>query len=821
MSAVLAVLGVLAAILVGVFAIVYLVVPIFKGLGWVLAQAGRFLLNTVTDIARLVGSVLTGLVYIPMVMGTLVIGRWSSSSHYGRAIQDEFLAGGKSIYRLFIGNPLRLFGMGGVMEGVEKRVPAVLAAAPGADRPPARAGQFEGYKIVGSLPTGGSGAKLYIAEPDDLKRAALARGGLVDIGQVVIKSFSLKDGSTLPQIVRESRSLDAAKRLLLILDYELAPERFYYVMRYVPGENLSLVTRRLHAQSEATGLSSQALKAALSYTYDLVRTLDLYHRGGLWHKDVKPDNIIIDSRDGRAHLVDFGLVSSLRSAMTLTTHGTEYFRDPEMVRMALRGVKVQDVDGSKFDLYGTGAVLYSLVEDSFPAHGVLSQFSKRVPEAVKWVIRRAMTDYDKRYANAAELLADLATVLQSADPFSLRPIDLPSMAGGPFAPPPLPSFAPAPNAAPIGAPIGTPVLAGAVAAAAMAGVGAVETPSGRFFPKLRVRNWWTGEFVQEGVAPVGASPHDPASRWVGQAAARGTAAAETAARVAAEAVNRAFGKPYANPHAKADAIPPVVAPDAPTPDVPTPLAPPPAPRMRRSAAAQLESARNRVEAARSRAGTRASNRVASRRANTKPFKAGVNAGMVFAIVAFFSGGALLASYIMDGRNADAGEWSESSDPIIYGGVGPRDEAAVFEDDPSEIARIHTASATPEVSFGRVLIVNDLPQPIDPAAAAKIADLTANLAAQGVGVVDNDQTVNSLAALRFAVGKLPIDAAAAGDAIHTWLNTNRGEADGVLWLARSEGPESDFDVYAFVRSDTVESPRLDRVQSAVSRAATAR
>jgi hypothetical protein len=35
--------------------------------------------------------------------------------------------------------------------------------------------------------------------------------------------------------------------------------------------------------------------------------------------------------------VDFGLITPLRSAMTLTTHGTEYFRDPEMVRMALQG----------------------------------------------------------------------------------------------------------------------------------------------------------------------------------------------------------------------------------------------------------------------------------------------------------------------------------------------------------------------------------------------------------------------------------------------------------------------------------------------------
>ena len=58
-----------------------------------------------------------------------------------------------------------------------------------------------------------------------------------------------------------------------------------------------------------------------------MRTLDGYHRGGLW-LDVKPDNIIVDGQ--RAYLVDFGLLSSLRSTMTLDARH-RYFRDPEMV----------------------------------------------------------------------------------------------------------------------------------------------------------------------------------------------------------------------------------------------------------------------------------------------------------------------------------------------------------------------------------------------------------------------------------------------------------------------------------------------------------
>ena len=110
-----------------------------------------------------------------------------------------------------------------------------------------------------------------------------------------------------------------------------------------------------------------------------METLRAYHDGGLWHKDVKPENVIV--HDGRAHLVDLGLVTPLRSAMTLTTHGTEYFRDPEMVRQALRGVKVHQVNGAKFDIYAAGAVLYFLIENDFPAHGALSRFTRKSPEA--------------------------------------------------------------------------------------------------------------------------------------------------------------------------------------------------------------------------------------------------------------------------------------------------------------------------------------------------------------------------------------------------------------------------------------------------------
>ncbi|MFI4898310.1 MAG: serine/threonine protein kinase, partial [Phycisphaerales bacterium JB059] len=407
---------------------VVLLGKILTGIGALFSHVFSFIFGVIGDGGRIVGSLVLLPILALLVTGSVLFGRWSAAGHYGRAFSTEMSSVFGCCYRILIGRPLTLIGLRSATEGLEQRLPEVMAAAPGRDKPSKkRVGMFEGYTIVGSLQGGGSGGKLYIAEPDAMKRAAFERRGLGDLDRVVIKVFSLKDGSSLPQILRESRSLDAAKKLGLVLEHSEEGERFFYVMRYVPGDSLALVTQRMHAESGGEGLSTSGLQRAAGYIAELLDTLHGYHSGGLWHKDVKPDNIIIEG--DHAHLVDFGLVTPLRSAMTLTTHGTEYFRDPELVRQALRGVKVHQIDGAKFDIYAAGAVLYSVIENSFPAHGGLSQISKRCPEALRWVVRRAMAEYDQRYASAAEMLADLDAIRAASDPFALRPADLPSMRG--------------------------------------------------------------------------------------------------------------------------------------------------------------------------------------------------------------------------------------------------------------------------------------------------------------------------------------------------------------------------------------------------------
>lgn len=297
------------------------------------------------------------------------------------------------------------------------------AAGPSIPSMASRSADFPGYELVGTLPSGGSGARLHVATPSTNVARRLPAG----IDRVVIKVFAFTEGSTLPQIVRESRAMDAATRLGLVLEHRLEPGRFWYAMPYYPGASFGDAVRSLHRMGPDDGLEVASLRRVLEWTTGLVATLDRYHRAGLWHKDVKPENVIVSA--GEARLVDIGLVTSLSSGMTLTTHGTEYFRDPEMVRLALRGVKVHEVDGARFDLYGVGAMLYLGIEDTFPAHGGLSGFGKRSPECVRWVVRRAMADYSKRYADAATMRRDLEAILAAQDPWSLKPAMLPSFRG--------------------------------------------------------------------------------------------------------------------------------------------------------------------------------------------------------------------------------------------------------------------------------------------------------------------------------------------------------------------------------------------------------
>jgi serine/threonine protein kinase len=403
-TALLTCFGTVVGLILAVLLCVYVVIPIIGHVFRFTGRFFRFLFQESRDIILLPIALFVCIIKLCRALICIILARWDVSQVEMDAAKRRFIESWNRTVAIFIDNPLRVFALEtkSPSKPVRRYMPVQTTST-----------NFEGYTIVGTLKAGGSGAKLYVARPNDGSK------------HVVIKSFDITSGSQLPQIVRESRAMESAKKLGLVVEHHLDNNRFWYATPYHAGEHLGVVTNILHGNKAS--LTNEQLKRILSYQQSLLHTLRTYHNAGLWHKDVKPDNIIIEN--GSAHLVDLGLVTPLGSAMTLTTHGTEYFRDPELVRQANRGVKVHQVDGSKFDVYGAGAVLYFMLENTFPAQGGLSSFSKQSPEGLRWIVRRAMADYDKRYASIDEMLKDVETVLRATNISAVRPADLPSLHG--------------------------------------------------------------------------------------------------------------------------------------------------------------------------------------------------------------------------------------------------------------------------------------------------------------------------------------------------------------------------------------------------------
>ncbi|MHC4975922.1 MAG: serine/threonine protein kinase [Planctomycetota bacterium] len=813
-------------VLAAVIAFFMLIVPVMRGVIWFIGHVFGFIGRTIGDALRILGGALTSVIFVPLVLLNIVIGRWSAARHFGTAIQDEIAGMGYATYRLFIGNPAHLLGLNALTEGLEQRVPEAMAKAPGRDKPSKRSGSFDGYAIVGSIAAGGSGAKLYIAEPSEIKRAAFARRGL-DVEQVVIKSFSVKEGSSLPQIVRESRALEAAKKIGLVLEHDLNEQRFYYVMPYVPGQDLGVVGRHLHDQDGNEGLKSQSIREAMEYTADLLETLEQYHRNGLWHKDVKPDNIIV--HDGRAHLVDLGLVTPLRSAMTLTTHGTEYFRDPELVRMALKGVKVHEVNGVKFDIYAAGAVLYSIVENSFPAHGGLSHITKRCPEAVRWVIRRSMTEYDRRYSTANQMLSDLRAIIASPDMFSMKPAMLPSMKAGDGVDMPEVQVQEDVVAA---AAAGTPRPPKAENASEF-------TPDSpepsahnepprrgeRVDPKISVANWWTGRYTPSG-KPKARMPMQPNAGVEAKVYGFGIGAAQEEIEEAVDEVSDMLSGFGVRP-ARAARVP----------------------RDRRAPAQeQLRNARRRASKARERMRHRRSVHCKNRFSREPNKGVGVAVfAAVFIVLAAVAlkkdreGSHAMSSATVETTFVDTHAMSRTNTVMVNGKEYSTDDVESFvvelRDEYGEMVQ-QVYNSLPvslqqridkiESQYPELIPVGVEPGDLDEATWIVLDDLgesasesaretfTAIVDALSVGGWDmivrpsEPERVDLIASLRAELGTVQFGDPEAKELIGSWLRVHKNDVSGVLWFpSMTDKRELDYRFYALEGTGVGKADRIAR------------
>ncbi|HVZ77508.1 MAG TPA: protein kinase [Gemmatimonadaceae bacterium] len=166
----------------------------------------------------------------------------------------------------------------------------------------------------------------------------------------------------------------------------------FFVMALVEGDSLA---RILH---QAPHASADQVRTVVGQVAD---ALDYAHRKGVVHRDIKPDNILVDRATGRVMVTDFGIARAAAADSRLTVTGvavgTPAYMSPE------QALGERDVDG-RSDIYSLGVVAYQMLtgEQPFKATNTPAMLVKHVSETPR-PIRTLRPDAPPALVRAVEV----------------------------------------------------------------------------------------------------------------------------------------------------------------------------------------------------------------------------------------------------------------------------------------------------------------------------------------------------------------------------------------------------------------------------------
>jgi serine/threonine-protein kinase len=204
------------------------------------------------------------------------------------------------------------------------------------------AGRYELEKLVGS----GGMSNVFRAHDRLLERTVALK---------ILHEQYTRDEDYVERFRREARAVAqlAHPNIVTVIDRGEQDGRQFIVFEYIDGQNLKELSARGPLDSQD----------AIRLTLQVARALSFAHERGLVHRDVKPQNVLLND-DGQAKVTDFGIARSLDVhgvTQTGTVLGTSDYIAPEQAR----GQKVDP----KTDIYSLGAVLYELLTGEVPYKG--------------------------------------------------------------------------------------------------------------------------------------------------------------------------------------------------------------------------------------------------------------------------------------------------------------------------------------------------------------------------------------------------------------------------------------------------------------------
>jgi serine/threonine protein kinase len=289
-------------------------------------------------------------------------------------------------------------------------------------------GQGE-YRLVARLGAGGMGA-VYEAEQANLRRRVALK---------VLWPHLTQEPGLVDRFNREARIAARLEHPHILPVYGFGQERglLYLVMRLVRGGSL-----KDRLRGEGPQRHGWPAREALELARQALPSLDHAHRQGVVHRDLKPDNILLEPSDDfssgyRAFLTDFGIARLVQGddvelglTQTGDALGTPTYMAPEQVLE-------QDVDG-RADLYAFGVVLYELLVGQVPFRGQTAvgvamqhvnqpvppprELNTRLSPAVERVLLRALAkERNERFGSGAAMLAALTEAVEESVPAAAAP----------------------------------------------------------------------------------------------------------------------------------------------------------------------------------------------------------------------------------------------------------------------------------------------------------------------------------------------------------------------------------------------------------------
>jgi len=257
------------------------------------------------------------------------------------------------------------------------------------------------YEVIEELGKGGMG-RVYKALDKEINE---------EVAIKLLKPEIASDESTVERFRNELKFARKIAHKNVCKMYHLAKEEEtpYITMEYVPGEDLKSLVKRKEklANDEAISIAKQVCEGLVEA-----------HELGVVHRDLKPQNIMIDEK-GRVRIMDFGIARSVEAPGVTVTGmmiGTPDYISPEQA-------EGEEAD-QRSDIYSLGVVLFELVTGRVPFKGdtalsvALKHKSKIPPNPKKlnpeisedlsrFILICMEKDRERRYQTAGELLSEL------------------------------------------------------------------------------------------------------------------------------------------------------------------------------------------------------------------------------------------------------------------------------------------------------------------------------------------------------------------------------------------------------------------------------